>query len=58
MNKKQIMEKEKMLLTFLKRTKEGKYAKIEQDDLSPSRSEAIREEPSFGEEEAYYYSIT
>jgi hypothetical protein len=58
MHKKQIMEKEKILLTFLKRTKEGEYAKIEQDDLSSSRSETLREEPSFEEEESYYYSIT
>lgn len=58
MHKKQIMENEKTLLTFLKRTKEGKYAKIEQDALPSSRSETLREEPSFEEEEAYYYSTT
>ena len=58
MHKKQIMGKEKMLLTFLKRTKEGKYAKIEQDALPSSRSDTLREEPSFEEEESYYYSIT
>jgi hypothetical protein len=52
------MENEKTLLTFLKRTKEGKYAKIEQDALPSSRSETLREEPSFEEEEAYYYSTT
>jgi hypothetical protein len=52
------MEKEETLLTFLKRTKEGKYAKIEQDVLPPSRSETLREEPYFEEEDAYYYSTT
>ncbi len=50
------MEKEETLLTFLKRTKEGKYTKIKQDALSSSRSEMLREEPYFEEEEAYYYS--
>ncbi len=39
MHKRQIMRKEKALLTFLKRTKEGKYTKIKQDTLSSSRSE-------------------
>lgn len=58
MHKKQIMEKEKILLTFLKRTKEGKYAKIEQAAIPSSRSEMLREEPYFEEEEAYYYSTT
>jgi len=52
------METEEMLLTFLKRTKEGKYTKIKQDTLSSSRSEMLREEPYFEEEEAYYYSTT
>lgn len=58
MRKKQTIRKEETLLTFLKRTKEGKYAKIKQDALSSSRSETLREEPYFEEEEAYYYSTT
>ena len=52
------MKKEETLLTFLKRTKEGKYTKIKQNALPSLRSETLREEPYFEEEEAYYYSTT
>lgn len=58
MHKKQIIKKEETLLTFLKRTKKGEYAKIKQDALPSSRSETLREEPYFEGEEAYYYSTT
>lgn len=46
---------EKALLTFLKRTKEGKYAKIEKSSLPYARLKERREE-SYCEDE-YYYSI-
>lgn len=49
--------KEQILLTFLKQTKEGKYAKIDQTSLSYSRLKEQREEPHYDEEE-YYYSTT
>ena len=46
-----------ILLTFLKRTKEGKYAPIEEISLLFAR---IREETELIEawEEEYYYSIS
>jgi len=43
-------------LTFLKRTKEGKYAKINKDALAYSRIKEQREEPYY--EEEYYYSLS
>ena len=46
---------EKTLLTFLKRTKEGKYAPIAKESLAHLREKAQRE-PSYSDEE-YYYSI-
>jgi hypothetical protein len=53
----QITQEEQALLTFLKRTKQGKYSEIDRQSLLPDeRSETLREEPSFEEEEAYYYS--
>jgi hypothetical protein len=57
-DKKQTVKKEETLLTFLKMTKEGKYARIEQTAVPSSRSEMLREEPYFEEEEVYYYSTT
>jgi hypothetical protein len=48
---------EKALLTFLKRTKEGKYATIAKGSLAHLREKMQREpEPSYNEEE-YYYGI-
>ncbi|MBA7550565.1 hypothetical protein ES705_43084 [subsurface metagenome] len=49
--------KEKVLLSFLERTKEGTYAQIEESSLPYSR---ITEESPAIEltEEFYYYSIT
>ena len=49
--------KEKVLLSFLERTKEGTYAQIEESSLPYSR---ITEESQAIEltEEYYYYSVT
>lgn len=47
-------EEERALLTFLKQTTDGKYAKIDRSSLSYARIE-IRREPSYDEE--YNYSI-
>lgn len=46
---------EKALLTFLERTKEGKYAKIDENSLIYTRIQIQREE-TYAEEE-YYYSV-
>jgi len=46
---------EKVLLTFLKQTREGKYAKVDESSLSYSRLKEQREEPYY--EDEYYYSI-
>ena len=48
-------KEEKVLLTFLKQTREGKYAKIDESSLSYTRVKEQREEPYY--EEEYYYSI-
>jgi len=58
MNDKTIEKKleEDALLTFLKRTKEGKYATIAKGSLDHIR-EKIQREPSYSEEE-YYYGIS
>lgn len=48
-------KKEKALITFLKRTKEGEYAKIEKSSLVYPRVEEQRE-PYFSDKE-YYYGI-
>lgn len=54
MNRK--IEKEgKALITFLKRTKEGKYAKVDKSSLLYPRVKEQRE-PSYSEEE-YFYSL-
>ena len=53
--KKELRRKEeKALLTFLKKTKKGKYAKIEESSLPHSRINEQREESY---EDIYYYSI-
>lgn len=51
--KEQIKKEEKVLLSFLKVTKEGKYSKIEETSLPYSR---IKEKTIIVEDE-YYYSI-
>ncbi len=48
-------QEEKALITFLKRTKEGKYAKIDKSSLAHPRVKEQRE-PIYNEEE-YYYSL-
>lgn len=47
-------KEEKALLTFLKKTKNGKYAKIEESSLLNSRINEQREDYY---EDVYYYSI-
>jgi len=46
---------ENALLTFLERTKEGKYAKIDENSLIYTRIQIQREE-TYADEE-YYYSV-
>ena len=53
LNKKKASERERVLLTFLKRTKAGKYTKVRPDSLNYARMRALREE---AEQEAYLYS--
>ena len=48
-------KEEKALITFLKRTKEGEYAKIEKSSLAYPRVKEQRE-PCYNDEE-YYYGI-
>jgi len=56
LKKKEIRQKEeKVLLTFLKQTREGKYAKVDESSLSYSRLKEQREEPYY--EDEYYYSV-
>ncbi|MGQ9571491.1 MAG: hypothetical protein ACUVUQ_11785 [Thermodesulfovibrionales bacterium] len=51
--RKELRQKEeKALLTFLKRTQEGKYAKIDESSLLYLRLKEHREEPY----DEYYYS--
>jgi len=54
--KKELRQKEeKALLTFLKQTREGKYAKIDESSLPYSRCKEQREETYY--EDEYYYSV-
>lgn len=46
---------ETALLTFLERTKEGKYAKIDQNSFTYTRLKILREE-TYSEED-YLYSV-
>ena len=46
-------KEEKALITFLKRTKEGEYAKIDKSSLPYARAKEQRE-PSYNDEEHYY----
>lgn len=56
LKKKEIRKKEeKVLLTFLKQTSEGKYAKVDESSLSYTRLKEQREEPYY--EDEYYYSV-
>lgn len=48
-------KEEKALLTFLKETQEGKYAKIDESSLPYSRLKEQREETYY--EDEYYYSV-
>lgn len=48
-------KEEKALITFLKRTKDGEYAKIEKSSLAYPRVKEQRE-PYYSDEE-YYYGI-
>ena len=54
-DRKELTQKEeRVLLTFLKRTKKGEYAKIDKNLLFYSRISEHREEPY---EDEYYYSV-
>jgi len=53
--KKLDAKEEKALLTFLQRTKEGKYAKIDENSLVYTRIKIQREE-TYADEE-YLYSV-
>lgn len=56
LNRKELRQKEeKVLLTFLKQTREGKYAKIDESVLPYLRVKEQREEHYY--EDEYYYSI-
>ena len=55
---KEAKRDEKALLTFLERTKEGKYAPIDKDFLPHSRTTEESERTDYSEEEYYYYSIS
>jgi len=55
LKRKELRQKEKeVLLTFLKRTREGKYAKIDESSLPYVRLKEQREEIY---EDEYYYSV-
>ena len=45
----------KVLMTFLKRTKEGKYAPIEKGSLQYSR---LKEQPDTSNEEQFFYGLS
>jgi len=50
----ELDKKEKALLTFLKLTREGKYAKVDESSLPYSRLKEQREEIYY--EDEYYYN--
>ena len=57
-DKKMVKPDEDRLLSFLQKTKDGKYAKVEQSSLSFVR---FREKSEFVEpapEESFYYSVS
>ncbi len=49
--------KEKALLSFLKQTKDGKYAKVDESSLAYARIKEEREEVE-AFTETYYYSLS
>jgi len=53
--KKQASRGKQALLTFLKRTRAGKYARIDENSLPYARLKTLKDETQV-EEEAYYYS--
>ena len=53
--KKARQKGEKVLLTFLRQIRQGKYAKIDESSLSYARLREQREEPY--EEAEYYYNV-
>jgi len=55
-NENENQKEEESLLTFLERTRDGKYAKIDLESLSPGRVQEEREETLW--EEQYYYSVS
>ncbi len=48
-------KEEETLLVFLKRTKEGMYAKVDESSIAYRRVKEQREEPYY--EDEYYYSV-
>ena len=54
-SKELTQKEEQALLTFLKQTKEGKYAKIDESSLPYSRLKEQREETYY--EDEYYYNV-
>ena len=59
MDERRKMENEKQeeaLLTFLRQTREGKYAKVDEQSLPYARIKEQREEVSL--EDEYYYSVS
>jgi len=55
-NKDELRQKEEnVFLTFLKQTREGRYAKIDESSFPYSRLKEQREEPYY--EDEYYYSV-
>lgn len=54
-NLKENRQSEELILTFLKQTKDGKFAKIEESSLPYVRIQEQREDTFY--EEDYYYSM-
>ncbi|KHE93438.1 MAG: hypothetical protein K8F52_05730 [Candidatus Scalindua rubra] len=57
-DKSQKRSDEQRILNFLQRTKEGKYAKIEQSSLSFVRVREKSEPVDPSPEESFYYSVS
>ncbi len=55
--KKEIETQEESLLSFLKQTKEGKYAKIDENSLDYARIKESREDED-ALTETFYYSLS
>jgi len=52
-------EKKKALLTFLRQTKDGKFAKIDESSLPYARMKQLREAFEYEyEEDVYYYGTS